>query len=170
MNHPSWLPRKQRWPVYFVVVLALVVLAGTLLRILLDGGEQERLRSVDERLRSVCERDPALTEVSALVGPIVGRYQDGKGCVWREGATSTQLVARRASMSLDRWTRSMEQIDLTTRSPRAVEVKLVHRAAYCTAAFDNTAGGVIEVEALTELDNDCRRTAAAAVAIADAMR
>lgn len=169
MNHPSWLPRKQKWPVHLVLVLAPVVLVVALLRILFSDGEQERLSSLDERLRSVCERDPALTEVSTLVGPVAGRYQDGKGCIWREGAASTQLVARRASMSLNAWTKSLGQIDATTRSSHAVEVKLVRTSAHCTAAFDNAMGGVIEVEALTELDTDCRRTLTAAAAIADAM-
>lgn len=77
------LPRKQKWPVYFVVVLAIVVLAGALLRLLLSGDEQERQQSLDERLRSVCERDPAPAEVRALVGDVVGRYQDDRGCIWR---------------------------------------------------------------------------------------
>lgn len=170
MNQPSWLPRKQKWPVYFVVVLAIVVLAGAVLRLVLGGGEQERQQSLDERLRSVCGRDPAPTEVRALVGDVIGRYQDGKGCIWREGATSTQLVARRVSMSLDQWTRSLGRTDLTTRSPKDVDIRVVRSSAHCTAAFDNTAGGIVEVETPTELDPDCRKTAAAAAPIADAIR
>ncbi|WP_143466929.1 hypothetical protein [Lentzea kentuckyensis] len=169
MNQPSWLPRKQKWPVYFVVALAIVVLVGVVLRLVLGGGEQERLQSLDERLRSVCERDPAPAEVRALVD-VVGRYQDGKGCIWREGATTTQLVARRVSMSLDQWTRSLGRIDLTTSTPKSVDIKVVRSSAHCTAAFDNTAGGIIEVETPTELDPDCQKTAAAAVPIADAIR
>ncbi|MFD9700269.1 hypothetical protein [Lentzea sp. NPDC059081] len=169
MSHPSWLPRKQKWPVYFVVALAVVVLAGAALRLLLGGGEQERQQSLDERLRSVCEHDPAPAEVRTLVGAVVGRYQDGKGCVWREGATSAQVVARRVSMSLDQWARSLGRVDLTVRSPEDVEIKVVRSSAHCTAAFDTTAGGIIEVEAPTELDAGCQKTAAAAGPIADAV-
>lgn len=164
------LPRKQRWPVQFVVVLAVVVLVGAALRLLLNGGEQEPQQSLDERLRSVCERDPAPAEVRALVGTVVGRYQDSKGCVWRDEAGSTQLVARRASMSLEQWTRSLGRTDLTTHTPREIEIRLVRSSAHCTAAFDNTAGGVVEVEAPTELDPDCHKTAAAAVPLADTIR
>ncbi|GGU47004.1 hypothetical protein GCM10010178_44360 [Lentzea flava] len=164
------LPRKQKWPVYAVVVLTIVVLAGAMLRLLLSGGEQEQQQSLDERLRSVCERDPAPAEVRALVGDVVGRYQDGKGCSWREGAASRQLVARHVSMSLDQWTRSLGRTDLTTRIPKGVDIKVVRSSAHCTAAFDNTAGGIVEVETPTELDPDCWKTAAAAAPIADAIR
>lgn len=163
------LPRKQKWPVHFVVVLAIVVLAGALLRLLLSGDEQERQQPLDERLRSVCERDPAPAEVRALVGDVIGRYQDGKGCSWREAAASRQLVGRRVSMSLDQWTRSLGRTDLTTRSPKHVDIKVVRSSAHCTAAFDNTAGGIVEVETPTELDSDCQKTAAAAASIADAI-
>jgi hypothetical protein len=100
------LPRKQKLPVHVVAVLAIVVLAGALLRLLVDGDEQERQRSLDERLQSVCERDPAPAEVRALVGDVIGRFQDGQGCSWRDDATDHLLVARRVSMSLDQWTRS----------------------------------------------------------------
>ncbi|NUT49544.1 MAG: hypothetical protein HOV94_19885 [Saccharothrix sp.] len=154
---------------YVVVAVAAVVLVGLVSRLVQSGDVPERQQSLDERLRSVCERDPAPAEVRALVGDVVGRYEDGKGCVWREGATSTRLVARRVTMSLDQWTRSLARTDLVTRSPKGVDIRVVRSSAHCTAAFDNNAGGIIEVEAPTELDSDCHKTAAAATPTADAI-
>lgn len=168
MSEPTGSPRRRAWRVYLAAVLG-VVLLGAGLWLVLKGGDG-RSRSADELLRSVCERDPAVAEVRAVVGAVVGRYLDGKGCVWREGATSTQLVAREASMSLDRWTQLMGRTDRTVHSSKNVQVRVVRSATHCTAAFDDTAGGTVEVEAPTELDVDCQKTAAAAASIADAVR
>lgn len=73
-------------------------------------------------------------------------------------------------MSLDQWTRSLGCTDLTTRSRKDVDIKVVRSSAHCTVAFDNAAGGIVEVETATELDSDCQKTAAAATLIADAIR
>jgi hypothetical protein len=80
VNHPSWLPRKQVWPVSFVAVLAAVGLLVVVLQLVADDDQKSRQKTVDQRLQAICERNPAPSEVRSIVGEVAGRFQEDKGC------------------------------------------------------------------------------------------
>jgi hypothetical protein len=79
VNHPSWLPRKQVWPVYFVVVLAVIGLLTLVLQLVTGDDQKSRQKTVDQRLRAICEQNPAPSEVRSIVGEVAGRFQEDKG-------------------------------------------------------------------------------------------
>jgi hypothetical protein len=67
VNHPSWLPPKQVWPVYFVVVLAVIGLLTLVLHLVTDDDQKSRQKAVGSYIDTRGQQGPCRPVSAALM-------------------------------------------------------------------------------------------------------